>query len=194
MLPKIDIFIECLKDYNFLTVFDKWETYLWSNFPINSTGDIDITFIGEPSEELAEKILDFQKYVKETYEMKIDEQVFENTDVFSYIPQMNISDFEFNNIFKYKINTHLGPRKYKSDPIKINKYFWKYELSGMGEKNKFRLGKLNIHYPILIKDFLQLYFNIKNPHIYNTIEDNTFNKMKKLRREYYEKIVNTRNR
>ena len=47
MPPKIDTFIKCLKDYNFLTVFNKWETYLWSNFPYNYTWDIDIIFIGE---------------------------------------------------------------------------------------------------------------------------------------------------
>ena len=188
MRPKIDTFIECLKEYDFLTVFDKWETYLWSNFPYNCTWDIDIVFIGDPSEELGEKIIDFQKYVKTKTNMKIDEQVFKDTKVFSYIPEMNKGDIEFKNVFKYKTKELNSPRIYRDEPKKVNKYFWEFSLLGLNEKCKFRHGKTNIHYPILIEDFMKLHFNIKNPSIYNTIKDITHKKFCKLNSEFYSEI------
>ena len=188
MPPKIDTFIKCLKDYNFLTIFDKWETYLWSNFPYNYTWDIDIIFIGEPSEELGEKIIDFQKYVKTRTNMKIDEQVFKDTKVFSYIPEMNKGDVDLKNIFKYKTKELNSPRIYRDEPKKINKYFWEFNLLGLNEKCKFRHSKANIHYPILIEDFIKLVFNIKNSDIYNTDKDISYEKYKKLNRQFRKQI------
>ena len=46
ILPNVDKFISCLEEYKFLEVFNNCDTYLWSNFPINYTKDIDIMFIG----------------------------------------------------------------------------------------------------------------------------------------------------
>ena len=184
MLPNIDKFILCLEEYNFLEVFDEWETYLWSNFPYNYTWDIDIMFIGEPSEELGEKILDFKDYVYNTTEMAIDEQVFKDTKVFSFIPQMNISDVDMRGIKKYKTKKINSPRIYEKEPEKINKYFWEFSLLGLNEKCKFRAGKANIHYPILIEDFIKLVFNIKNQDIYNTREDSSYEKYDKLYKDF----------
>lgn len=185
MLPNIDQFILCLEEYRFLKVFDKWETYLWSNFPFNHTWDIDVIFIGEPSEELGEKILDFQKYVKDKTGMKIDEQVFENTKVFAHIEEYNrTGDMNLTNIVKYKTKEVNSPRIYKTDPKKINKHFWKFELLGVNEKYKFRAGKANLHYPILIEDFVKLVFNIQNQHIYNTEKDLTLDKYRNLYRDF----------
>ena len=173
MLPNIDKFILCLEEYKFLDVFNKWETYLWSNFPYNYTWDIDIMFIGEPTEELGEKIIDFRKYVMDKTEMKIDEQVFEDTKVFKHIEDYNrTGDMNFDSsIVKYKtkMHNHRGPEKF-------NKHFWKYTLTSMNEKNKFNVGKTNLHYPILIEDFIKLVFNIKNQAIYNSTNDSSYEK------------------
>jgi hypothetical protein len=181
MLPNIDQFILCLEEYRFLKVFDKWETYLWSNFPFNHTWDIDVIFIGEPSEELGEKILDFQKYVKDKTEMKIDDQVFEDTKVFRHIENYNrTGDMQFDGtVLKYKTVKH-DHRK----PIYHNQYLWKYVLSDTSVKNKFRVGKTNMHYPILIEDFVKLVFNIQNQHIYNTEKDLTLDKYRNLYRDF----------
>ena len=181
MLPNIDNFILCLKEYKFLEVFDKWETYLWSNFPFNYTWDIDVIFIGEPSEELGKKIFDFQKYVQDKYDMKIDEQVFENTQVFKHIVNYNnTGDMLFDgSISKFKTVKHEH-----RNPIYYNKYFWKYILKDTSVKNKFKAGKANMHYPILIEDFIKLVFNIKNQDIYNTREDETYYKYDKLYRDF----------
>jgi len=189
MLPKVDEFILCLKEYKFLKVFDKWETYLWSNFPYNYTWDIDIMFIGEPSEELGEKILDFKDYVYNTTEMAIDEQVFKDTKVFSFIPQMNISDVDMRGIKKYKTKKINSPRIYEKEPEKINKYFWEFSLLGLNEKCKFKHGLANIHYPILIEDFIKLVYNIKNQDIYNTKEDLSYEKYDKIYKDF-KKYVN----
>jgi hypothetical protein len=182
--PKVPKFIECLKDWSFTTKFDKWEVYLWGNFPYNPTGDIDLIFIGKPSEELAELIIEFRDYVKEQTEYVIDHQVFKTTEVFSYIPKMNISDFEFKNIYKYKMSKINSPRVYRKEPKKINKYFWEFDLLGLNEKKLFMLGKTNVHYPILIEDFIKLYNNITNPYTYNTREDPNWEYHTTLRKEF----------
>ena len=184
MLPNIDKFILCLEEYKFQKVFDKWETYLWSNFPYNYTWDIDIMFIGEPSEELGEKILDFKNYVYNETEMTVDEQVFKDTKVFSFIPQMNISDVDMRGIKKYKLKKVNSPRIYEKEPEKINKYFWEFSLLGLNEKCKFKHGLANIHYPILIEDFIKLVFNIKNQDIYNTREDSSYEKYDRIYRDF----------
>jgi len=189
MLPNVDKFILCLEEYKFLEVFDKWETYLWSNFPYNYTWDIDIMFIGKPSEELGEKILDFKDYVYNKTEMTIDEQVFKDTKVFSFIPQMNISDVDMRGIKKYKLKKVNSPRIYEKEPEKINKYFWEFSLLGLNEKCKFKHGLANIHYPILIEDFIKLVFNIKNQDIYNTRKDSSYEKYDKIYRDF-KKYVN----
>jgi len=183
--PNIDKFIICLEEYKFLEVFNNWETYLWSNFPYNYTRDIDIMFIGEPTEELGEKIIDFQKYVMDKTEIKIDEQVFEDTKVFAHIEEYNrTGDMDLSNIVKYKTKKVNSPRIYKSEPEQINEYFWKFKLIGVNEKYKFRAGKANLHYPILIEDFIKLVFNIKNQDIYNTVNDSSYEKYNKLRHEW----------
>ena len=142
-------------------------------------------FIGEPTEELGEKIIDFQKYVKDKAEMKIDEQVFEDTKVFSHIEEYGrLGEMQFDgSIVKYKtkMHSHRGPEKF-------NKHFWKYNLTSMNEKNKFKVGKANLHYPILIEDFIQLVFNIKNPDIYNTKQCKTFDEYRKLDKEWKDHI------
>ena len=189
MPPNIDKFILCLEKYNFLQVFNKWETYLWSNFPYNYTWDVDIMFIGEPTEELGEKIIDFKEFCKIESEIKIDEQVFEDTKVFSHIEEYNrTGDMDLSNIVKYKTKKINSPRIYKSEPKQINKYFWKFDLIGVNEKYKFRAGKANLHYPILMEDFIKLVFNIKNQDIYNTVEDSSFKKYSKLNEEWRKKI------
>ena len=188
MPPNIDKFILCLEKYNFLQVFNKWETYLWSNFPYNYTWDVDIMFIGEPTEELGEKIIDFKEFCKIESEIKIDEQVFEDTKVFSHIEEYNrTGDMNLSNIVKYKTKKINSPRIYKSEPKQINKYFWKFDLIGVNEKYKFRAGKANLHYPILMEDFIKLVFNIKNQDIYNTAEDSSFKKYSKLNEEWRKK-------
>ena len=174
-----------MEEYNFLKVFNKWETYLWSNFPYNHTWDIDMIFIGEPTEELGEKIIDFQKYVKDKAEMKIDEQVFEDTKVFSHIEEYGrLGEMQFDgSIIKYKT-----VKQEHRNPVYYNKHFWKYNLTSMNEKNKFKVGKANLHYPILIEDFIQLVFNIKNPDIYNTKQCKTFDEYRKLDKEWKDHI------
>ena len=116
--------------------------------------------------------------------MKIDEQVFKDTKVFSYIPEMNKGDVDMKDVFKYKTKELNSPRIYRDTPKKINKYFWEFNLLGLNEKCKFRHGKANIHYPILIEDFMKLYFNIKNPYIYNTDRDVSFEKYRTLNRQF----------
>lgn len=182
--PKVPKFIECLKDWGFTTKFNKWEVYLWGNFPYNPTSDIDLIFIGNPSEELAELIIEFRDYVKQKTKYVIDHQVFKTTEVFSYIPQMNISNFEFKNIYKYKMTEINSPRVYRKEPKKINKYFWEFDLLGLNEKKLFTLGKTNVHYPILIEDFIKLYNNITNPYTYNTREDPNWQYHITLRKEF----------
>ena len=174
-----------MEEYNFLKVFNKWETYLWSNFPYNHTWDIDMIFIGEPTEELGEKIIDFQKYVTDKAEMKIDEQVFEDTKVFSHIEEYGrLGEMQFDgSIIKYKT-----VKQEHRNPVYHNKHFWKYNLTSMNEKNKFKVGKANLHYPILIEDFIQLVFNIKNPDIYNTKQCKTFDEYRKLDKEWKDHI------
>jgi hypothetical protein len=54
----------------------------------------------------------------------------------------------------------------------------------MNEKNKFRAEKANLHYPILIKDFIKLVFNVKNQDIYNTVNDSSYEKYNELRHEW----------
>ena len=183
--PIIDDFIDCLENYNFLEIFKNHEIYLWSNFPYNFTWDVDLVFIGNPTEELGKKILDFKTYAKNTYDISIDEQVFENTKVFKHIEDYNrTGDHCFDGtLLQYKLKENF---RRNPEPVKINKYFWKFVLKETGDKMKYRYGKTNIHYPIEIKDFIQLVFNIKNQHIYNTLECKTFKKYRKLDQEFRE--------
>ena len=97
---------------------------------------------------------------------------------------MNISDFEFKNIYKYKMSEINSPRVYRRDPKKINKYFWEFDLLGLNEKKLFTLGKTNVHYPILIQDFIKLYNNITNPNTYNTREDPNWEYHRGIRKEF----------
>ena len=137
------------------------------------------------SKNLLEKIIDFQKYVMDKTEIKIDEQVFEDTKVFAHIEEYNrTGDMDLSNIVKYKTKKVNSPRIYKSEPEQINEYFWKFKLIGVNEKYKFRAGKANLHYPILIEDFIKLVFNIKNQDIYNTVNDSSYEKYNKLRHEW----------
>jgi hypothetical protein len=113
--------------------------------------------------------------------MKIDDQVFEDTKVFRHIENYNrTGDMQFDGtVLKYK-TVKQDHRK----PIYHNQYLWKYVLSDTSVKNKFRVGKTNMHYPILIEDFVKLVFNIQNQHIYNTEKDLTLDKYRNLYRDF----------
>ena len=180
ILPNVDGFISCLEEYKFLEVFNNCDTYLWSNFPINYTKDIDIMFIGEPSEELGEKIVDFKSFAMTNFDLQIDEQVYRDTRVFRYIEEYKrLGEMNFPNLDKFKLTEFK-----EKTPVKYNKYFYKYILKGLTDKYRFRVGKTNLHYPILIEDFIKLVFNIKNPDIYNTTQCKTFDKFRQLESEW----------
>ena len=166
-MGKIDKFIQCVKDYNLIEIFNDCEIYLWSNFPFNATKDIDIILIGEPTNSLGKRVKDFKEYCVGKC-MTIDIQVFKDTKVFAGIEEYNrTGDMNLSNIEKYKLEEHPSNRIYRERPRKINDYFWEFKLQGVNNKYKWRYGKLNLHYPIEIKDFIKLVFNIKNPDIYN---------------------------
>tara|TARA_B110000858_G_C17592522_1_gene376348 strand:- start:85 stop:684 length:600 start_codon:yes stop_codon:yes gene_type:complete len=188
-IPPISTFIDTLERYDFLEKFNDVEVYIWSNFPINPTRDIDLMFIGEPTEDLGKRIQEFQSFASKQKCLKIDEQVFKDTRVFRHIEEYNrLGDIEFDSIVKYKMREINSPRIYKTPPVKINDYFWKFELVGINEKYKSRVGKLNLHYPILIQDFMQLVFNIQNPEIYNTSKDANMDRMWDIKEEFRDHI------
>lgn len=190
-LAPIPTFIDTLERYDFVEKFNDVEVYIWSNFPINPTGDIDLMFIGEPTEDLGKRIQEFQSFAIKQNCLRIDEQVFKDTRVFRHIEEYNrLGDIEFDNIVKYKMCEVNST--YKTPPVKINDYFWKFELVGINAKNKSRVGKLNLHYPILIQDFIQLVFNIQNPEIYNTPKDVNMNWMMDMRKEFRDRIKRLR--
>lgn len=181
----IDRFIECVEEFKF---FDKFKepTYMWGNFGYHCTGDIDLVFIGEPTEELAKKLIDFKLFAKERGCLKLDCCVCENTKLFSYIPEMNENyDVKFVDTIKYKLGEH-PPRAYGQNPEKINKYFWKYNAVGLNLKSKLRFEKQDVRYPIRLEEFIKLVYNIKNQEIYNTEKDKTF----KLQKEQARLIKN----
>lgn len=187
--PNIDNFLLCLKEYNFLEVFSKYETYLWSNFPFNPTSDIDIMFIGKPTEDLGEKIKDFKDYAAKYFNLKIDEQVFIDTKVFAHIEEYNrTGNMNLRKITKYKLTEQASPRIYQEKPSKINKYFWEFKLLDANEKYKFRVGKLNLHYPIDIQDFINLVWNIRNSDLYNTYNDPRKEEFRTLRKDFKKSI------
>jgi hypothetical protein len=184
MLPTVDRFISCLEEYKFLEVFNNCDAYLWSNFPYNHTWDIDIMFIGEPSEELGEKIVNFKSFAMAQFDLQIDQQVHRDTQVFRYIEEfMRLGTMKFPNLERFKMSEFK-----EKNPVKYNKYFYKYILTDMNAKTQFRVGKTNLHYPILIEDFIKLVFNIKNPDIYNTKQCKTFNEYRKLDEEWKDHI------
>lgn len=171
MSPNIDDFLECLQDYDFLSVFDKCETYLWSNFPFNPTNDIDIVFIGKLTKDLEYKIADFKRYAWENYTIKIDECIMEDTKLFAHIEEYNrTGEMSHSNIIKHRLD-----KEYK---------LIKQISTGVNNKYKWRFGKLHLRYPILIADFLNLVFNIRNSDIYNTPKDKRFAEFNKLRIDY----------
>jgi len=171
MRPNIDDFLECLHDYDFINVFDKWETYLWSNFPFNPTKDVDIMFIGELTKELEHKIVSFRKYAKDNYNMKIDECILKDTKLFAHIEEYNrTGEMSHSNIIKHRLDQD-------------NKLI-KQISTGVNDKYKWRYGKLHLRYPILIKDFINLVYNIRNSDIYNTPKDKRSNKFNELRIDY----------
>ena len=171
-MGQIDKFIECLNTFDFINVFDKWETYLWSGFPFHPTYDIDIMFIGDPNEELKKGIINFRDFSKEKYNLNIDSQVFYDTKMFAYIEEYNrTGDMKIENITKFRIDK------------KTNEFVKKIS-NGPSLKYKFRVGKLHLRYPILISDFIHLVFNIKNQDIYNTPADKRYKEFNKLLFDY----------
>lgn len=176
----INRFLECVDEFQFFQKFEE-EVYLWSNFPYNFTHDIDLIFIGKPTESLAKRIIDFKIFANKKGCMKIDEQVFENTKIFSYIPDMNKGNAVFNDITKYKLSDTSGNHRSSE---KINKYFWKHDLTKPHMKNSER----RLHYPILLQDFAQLVFNITNQDVYNTLQDKTMEAMIELKTTYRNRL------
>ena len=165
----IDRFIDLVEEFKFFDIF-KEPTYIWGNFGYRFTHDIDLIFIGKPTEELAQRLIDFKLFAKERGCLKLDCQVYEDTKLFSYIPEMNVNRDVVIDTIKYKLMDY--PPKGNSE--KINKYFWKVNCVGLNDKSKLRFGKQDVRYPIRLEEFIKLVYNIKNQEIYNTERDKTF--------------------
>ena len=60
----------------------------------------------------------------------------------------------------------------------------KFKLLDANEKYKFRVGKLNLHYPIDIQDFINLVWNIRNSDLYNTYNDPRKEEFRILRKDF----------
>lgn len=143
--------------------FDTYEVYIWSNFGFNSTGDIDLIFVGKITEEIGKKLYNFQEDARAN-NLNIDITLLPDTRIFSYIPAFNQATTRYTfpeKIIRYKLCAMQGDQwdnGWKS--TQHSKYLWKLEQRFARKDTKYKTR--DWHYPMLLENFIKLYKNIKN--------------------------------
>ena len=159
IVTQVHNFIKYIENHS----FDTYEVYIWSNFGFNSTGDIDLIFVGNITEDIGEKLYNFQKDARAN-NLNIDITLLPDTRIFSYIPAFNQATTQYTfpeKIIRYKLcamQKDQWDNGWKS--TQHSKYLWKLEQRFARKDTKYK--DRDWHYPMLLENFIKLYKNIKN--------------------------------
>ena len=69
MRQQLSNFLNLVREDNLLHQFSNYDIYIWSNFVLNESPDIDLQFVGEVTPELGEALWNLTwKYKKVSFE------------------------------------------------------------------------------------------------------------------------------
>ena len=159
---RIRDFIKYTKSVNLFDTFSTYEIYIWSNFGFNTSKDIDLIFIGEPTETIGQSLYDLKMNALPFHSLDIT--LLPDTRMFSYIPGFNksLTNYYFpEKIIRYKLG---NMQKHQHDNGWIctehSKHLWKIEQTFARKDTKYR--DRDWHYPMLLENFIKLHENIRN--------------------------------
>ena len=154
MRQQLNDLLESIKKVNLIESFPNHDIYIWSNYVFNESPDIDLKFVGEVNNEIADKVSMLS--IPKPSGIIFDPTLYTNTKIFEHIPRFNrcTDDIYYfdEEIIRYKIRSQknneyngreveeLGPRLFKIKQIFARK----------DGKYKHR----HWTYPILLKDLL----------------------------------------
>jgi hypothetical protein len=147
-------YLQLLKSKNLIERYPNHTIYMWSNFILNESPDVDIQFVGEVTPELA---LDLWELKIECYKQSpipLDICMYPNTKLFEHIDRFNeCTDDSYvfdEEIIRYKLRNYSY--KDQREVEYIAPFLYKTKQLSVRKDGKYKTQ--NWPQPILLKDLL----------------------------------------
>ena len=89
MREELSNYLDLLRRKDIVGKYPDHTIYMWSNFVLNESPDVDLQFVGEVKEELAISLWDLRWELEAEIPKKVDIQMYENTRIFNHIDRFN---------------------------------------------------------------------------------------------------------
>lgn len=82
-------YLNLIKERNVIERFPNHTIYMWSNFVLNESPDVDLQFVGEVNNDIGYKLQKLRFEMQKIIPTRLDIQMYENTKIFNHIDRFN---------------------------------------------------------------------------------------------------------
>tara|TARA_A100001011_G_scaffold324458_1_gene346797 strand:+ start:1144 stop:1641 length:498 start_codon:yes stop_codon:yes gene_type:complete len=136
----IDIFVQVLNEYKLLERLEDYDVFLWGNYGLKPTGDIDLTLIGEPSDDLFHMMKDFRRFCQYHIWENIDVTVYKTHAILDHIDHFNsCTDDAYyypEKIERYKLHPLNNNEKFGRIGERLNNWYKIVQVFTLKDKHK----------------------------------------------------------
>lgn len=148
----MEIIHQKLIDYNLEDKFPNHKIYKWGTFGNPDANDLDIIFVGEMNNDIAEKLWKFWKTIGIGF--KLDITILPDNTLFDHIEKFNNhkGTYYFNEkIIRYKLWKLNNNEKHGRVITKYHNY---YKVEQLFARKDYKYEKVGWPQPILLKDYV----------------------------------------
>lgn len=91
MRQQLSNFLNLVREDKLLHQFSDYDIYIWSNFILNESPDIDLQFVGKVTPELGEALWNLTWKYKKIFPYRLDPCMYSDTKIFQHIDKFNQS-------------------------------------------------------------------------------------------------------
>lgn len=89
MREELSNYLDLIRRKDIIGRYPNHTIYMWSNFVLNESPDVDLQFVGEVTEELAISLLNLKWEMEAEIPKTLDICMYENTKIFNHIDRFN---------------------------------------------------------------------------------------------------------
>lgn len=82
-------YLDLLRRKDIVGRYPNHTIYMWSNFVLNESPDVDLQFVGEVTEDFAASLWDLRWELEKEIPKRVDICMYENTKIFNHIDRFN---------------------------------------------------------------------------------------------------------
>lgn len=89
MRTEVSDYLDLIRRKDIVGRFPNHTIYMWSNFILNESPDVDLQFVGVVSDDLAKELFELRWEMEAEIPKTLDICMYENTNIFNHIDRFN---------------------------------------------------------------------------------------------------------